>query len=214
MKTHLHKLREGFIVTSDEEIKLHDVVLLDNSIKELPDYNGLHLIELLDETLLKAALALKAPKVIAQQDQIDFSVLSEEEQKKIGWFDTRYWLSKLCETDENLFSMVNHFSYQIGFRKAQELLSDRRFTLEHIGEAIQFGKEIRSQKSFLNQNFGSPFIDYEDSTKETNDYIQSLSQQSWEIEIEMEDKIALDGHTVIGKEPKLINGKIKILRIL
>ena len=43
-----------------------------------------------------------------------------------------------------------------------------------IEKAIEFGKDIRSEKSFINNNFGSPFLDYEDSTEETNNYISNL----------------------------------------
>ncbi len=54
---------------------------------------------------------------------------------------------------------------------ATELLSD--IYMKEIQAAIDFGKDIRSEKCFINQNFGSPFIDYEDSTEETNNYIEN-----------------------------------------
>ena len=71
----LHKLPEGFIVTSDEEIKEYDKILCLEDMKI--DYAT-------DRTNHHRNLFLK---VIAQQDQIDLSGLLEEEQKKIGWFD-------------------------------------------------------------------------------------------------------------------------------
>ncbi len=43
-----------------------------------------------------------------------------------------------------------------------------------VENAIQFGKDIKSEKAVINENFGSPFVDYEDSTKETIDYISNL----------------------------------------
>ena len=66
----LHKLSEGFIITSLSEISNGEYYLTDK--KELEQflntgYNGKNF-----------------NKVIAQQDQIIFSALSEEEQKKIG----------------------------------------------------------------------------------------------------------------------------------
>lgn len=43
---------------------LNDYVLLDNSIKEIPEYDGLHIIQLLDETLLNSARALNCLRLI------------------------------------------------------------------------------------------------------------------------------------------------------
>jgi hypothetical protein len=54
---------------------------------------------------------------------------------------------------------------------ATELLSD--ICMTEIKAAIDFGKEIKSEKARININFGSPYIDYEDSTKETQEYIES-----------------------------------------
>lgn len=48
------------------------------------------------------------------------------------------------------------------------------FTEEDINLAIQFGKDIRSEKSFLNYNFGEPYIDYDDSTEETIAFMNQL----------------------------------------
>ncbi len=57
---------DGFdYYASDEKRMLNDFVHLDNTIKEIPDYNGNHIIQLLDETLLNCADALNCKKVIA-----------------------------------------------------------------------------------------------------------------------------------------------------
>ncbi len=48
------------------------------------------------------------------------------------------------------------------------------FTIQDIRNAIEFGKDIRSEKSCINENFGSAYIDYEDSTLETENYINNL----------------------------------------
>ena len=68
MKTTLHKLPSGFIITSDEQIKEGDYMFFDGIILKLE----------------KNESPKNRLKVIAQQDQIDFSSLLEEEQKKIG----------------------------------------------------------------------------------------------------------------------------------
>ena len=111
----LHKLPEGFIITSDEEIKDDDFGLIEDG--------GVY-------KLAKHPLKIKQNlKVIAQQDQIDFSTLSKEEHKEIGWFD----VEKLAK-DEHMFNHKSikeidfRLGVEVGFQKAQELLSDRMFT--------------------------------------------------------------------------------------
>jgi hypothetical protein len=117
----LHKLPEGFIVTSDEQAKegeLGYIPFEDGDIKTVGKY-----------------FADDWKKVIAQQHQIDFSALSEEEQKEIGWFD----VEKLADNKYPLHNILHlqlntaiKTGYQEGFQKAQELLSDRRFTLDNM----------------------------------------------------------------------------------
>jgi hypothetical protein len=56
-------------ISSDEEIKEGDWIILDNSIKELPEYQGLHVIQIVDNTSLKSAIALNCKKIILTTDQ-------------------------------------------------------------------------------------------------------------------------------------------------
>jgi len=150
----LHKLQEGFIVTSSEVIFDKDLQFSERqsifSKGDVP-YGDTR-------------------KVIAQQHQIDFSALSGEEQKEIGWFDVEKiqkekfleFRAMITETSEkNLFEI----GIREGFLKAQELLSDRRFTLEDIKKAIRYGfdvgfcsnssnkvkNDLQSEESFISQ---------------------------------------------------------------
>jgi hypothetical protein len=175
----LHKLPEGFIVTS--------------TYKETPfDINGKSL-----------DIKGKLFPIIAQQDQIDLSGLSEKEQKEIGWFDVEKLYPTLPVEKNQVISFANSLKKE-GFQKAQELLSDRMFTLEDIRRAWKEGYNERN----------------------LDEYIQSLSQKSWSVEIEMEEmckhdcmKFQLNGinSTCCGEKiltSKLTNGKIKILKLL
>ena len=177
MKTHLHKLAEGFIIISDENIKEEDWFY----------------------------------KVIAQQVQIDFSALSGKEQKKIGWFDVEKLAFKEFMFPEKLFYVMKNSSqneylleeeygkqntvvyfqcvaFIKGFQKAQELLSDKRFTLEDMQKALQ-ELSIRYSNGY-DRDFDIDF-------QEADFIIQSLSKpKSWEVECIKE------------------NGKIKILKLL
>jgi hypothetical protein len=181
----LHKLKEGFIVTSDEVPEIKKDWALDETNKLV--------------NLWFYPEKIKG-KLIVQQDQIDFSGLSEEEQKKIGWFD----VEKLAELETITNEFNSEKSFITGFQKAQELLSDRRFTLEDIRRAWKEGYNERN----------------------LDEYIQSLSQKSWSVEIEMEEmckhdcmKFQLNGinSTCCGEKiltSKLTNGKIKIIKLL
>jgi hypothetical protein len=186
MKLTLHKLPEGYLITSDEKIEENDVVLNANKriIKALKDYRDF-------EPLIK---------VIAQQDQIDFSDLKEEDQREIGWFD----VEKLFAEKANIpyfpddLKRTCKWWFEEGFQKAQEL-SDRMFTGKNIVEAIAFGFSICKQFD------RAPF------DKEQIKFIESLSQKSWNIEVEME----MIGHPhQYVNVPKFKEGKIKILKIL
>jgi hypothetical protein len=152
----LHKLPEGFIITSDETpIKKGELY-----------YNTVNYqIFKLDGVVFN-----HCKKVIAQQDQIIFN-LSEEEQKEIGWYD----VCSLGEDATNLRILKHKTANQVarqyydgyldGFQKAQELLSDRRFTLEDIKKAIRYGfdvgfcsnssnkvkNDLQSEESFISQ---------------------------------------------------------------
>jgi len=113
----LHKLPEGFIITSNKpeegintEVTYYDDKVDSNGLVTLPEM----FTENLNTYLVKGIKENRryVYKVISQQNQIDFSALSEDEQKYLG------------------------------FQKSQELLSDRMFTLEDIEEAIRYGFDV------------------------------------------------------------------------
>ena len=205
IKYKLHKLPQGFIITSGDDFHNDNLVPNDfayhRGTKEV-----LQVISKNNETgswLCNDGTnrdCYKLFKVIAQQDQIDFSVLKEEEQKEIGWFDVEKLALLKYGEGKSISTISEREGFIEGFQKAQELLSDRRFTLEDVQLAFAKGADYTTKPYPQNVQF-------------ENEYKQSLSQQSWKVELEMEDKIALDGHTIIGKEPKLTDGKIKILKL-
>ena len=187
----LHKLPEGFIVTSNEQAK-------EGELGYIPFQGG-------DIKTVGKYFADDWKKVIAQQDQIDFSALTEEEQKEIGWFN----IYKLFQEDSFEVGVDGHSAlttYTAGFQKSQELLSDRRFTLEEVGELLQQivriipEQELRkwTKESFV-KHFGS------------------LENRSWTIEVETEEYVQEETGTElkwVGRRPKFTNGKIKITKIL
>jgi hypothetical protein len=134
----LHKLPEGFIITSDVEIKQGNTCL--NIYNKVPSIMKNVNVGGKDWEENKKGFL----KVIAQQDQIDLSSLSEEEQKKIGWFDVSIIPTKYCIEHKHYISEDDKKCYDTGyldgFQKAQELLSDKRFTLKDMKKCFQAGE--------------------------------------------------------------------------
>lgn len=197
MKLTLHKLKEGFIVTSDEPITMSDT---------LKDCYYLFKNEVVKREYTHPTESLK---VIAQQDQIDFSTLSEEEQKEVGWFD----VDKLALDRYPITQFEDEFDYRFrmgfneGFRKAQELLSDNVCPTK---ELLDF---INNEDNHTEGELGNSCID-------VNTLINFVTQtKSWEVEVEMESKWIghPDDFDNPHKEitvPKFNKSKLKILRIL
>ena len=200
MRTFLHKLPEGFIVTSDEEIKQGDLKYtpFDDIIKihkQEGQYYDTH-----------------ESKIIAQQHQITFSDdITEEKLREIGCVDVQ----KLNE-NANGYAVFGKpigekylafkEGYNQGFQKAQELLSDRVFTKEDMQQAL-----VDMGLLTVKNPVGSAY--------KIDEIIQSLSKpKCWEVEIEMEAYLSDDedenGNLIGKKRPKLTDGKITILKIL
>ncbi len=207
----LHKLPEGFIVTSYEDICSGDLFLVDGKIEQC----------LSSAEADDLCIGESFPRIIAQQDQIDFSSLSEEEQKEIDWFDVeKHWLEDTKTMSFGTTNKHDHLrNYSKGFQKAQELLSDRRFTLEDMRDVIKMSqKESWDEGGYLG-------LEYEEK-----EIIQSLSQpKSWEVDLEMETTIIRQNQCInkcasypsdclceMTKKvtPKFTNSKIKITKII
>jgi hypothetical protein len=190
----LHKLPEGFIVTSNEQAK-------EGELGYIPFQGG-------DIKTVGKYFADDWKKVIAQQDQIDFSALTEEEQKEIGWFDVEKEAMSYLDKNYSLsyerttWQKLHEKTYTAGFQKSQELLSDRRFTLDDMIDCFNSAREYRMKNVF--------------AYDEARDYIQSLQPKSWTIEVETEEYVQEETGTElkwVGRRPKFTNGKIKILKI-
>ena len=198
MEYTLHKTWDGLIITSDEEI--------DNGDIAFETLNKVLFTAIEEGTIYSSFFK----KVIAQQNQIDFSALSEKEQKKIGWFDVENLADNYSiavypingqdrDTVEWIESqkILLQTGFIEGFKKAQELLSDKVFTLEEVNYLIKRCQELHP-KYWENE-------------------IQSLSQKSWKVELEMKEEVLYteDGLDYKGGLiPKLTKGKVKITKIL
>lgn len=190
----LHKLPEGFIVTSDEKPEIGELYIDDtNLIRRSVMGSGTYW-----------ANRNSYQKVIAQQDQIDFSDLTEEEQKEIGWFNIDSFIkeqmgvpsylpvSSMGPMMESQFTSLKNI-----FQKAQELLYDTEL----------FDTEIQ--------------VVGDDKTMSIRDFL--IKPKSWTIEVEMEyqdmmgmwvSKPTILEHLDRPSRPKFTNGKLKVTKIL
>lgn len=164
----LHKLPQGFIITSTDAINIGDKSLL---ITEGFQPQILTHFENVENDYI-------GRKIIAQQEQIDFSGLSEEDKKEIGWIDVEELATKHA-TNPGMMAYIfpdKKESFTKGFKKAQELLSDRMFTLEDMENAFFNGWIYRGDEYQF--------------TSAKREYMKYLYRtQSWDIEMESDTKI-------------------------
>lgn len=141
MKTQLHKTQQGFIVTSDEKPVDGELYWCKHKGKGIDVGFGQPKQSLIINTMSKGRnLCPDCMKLIAQQHQLDFSAISEEKCKMIGWFD----LDKLGLEAYPITVFEDEFDYRFrlghkkGCEKMQELLSDRVFTLEDVANYLSY----------------------------------------------------------------------------
>jgi hypothetical protein len=213
----LHKLQEGFIVTSEETPKGSDLIIwTGNTVEHFPK-QGTPQIKygcIVESVNYSGTTHKDWKKVIAQQDQIDFSSLSEEEQKEIGWFDVEELaLNETSDIDNSQFDRGVIYGFHKGFKKAVELLSDRRFTGEDLANYLNFVEDYYYYHSDTWYD-----RDTDEPVKRATMFFKFKSQlKSWEIEVEMEPYTVLEMSKLplgtVNAKPKFTNGKLKILKI-
>lgn len=140
---------------------------------------------------------------IPELPSIDFSALSEEDCKKIGWVDWKRYF----DLDDKKYGAIAH-SYFLGFRKAQSI-NKKKFNIEEIF-------------SILDLHTDAAPISYLKS-----ELVKKLSQPKvFDVEVEM--KSVYDGKEKIGVTPsgeaiymskhidipKITKNSIKITKIL
>lgn len=218
MKTYLHKTPKGFVLTSDEDIKQTGLVLFSNgvscellTITDTDEFCGIE-----EDGGLGTIRLSNCKKVITQQDHIDFGELLLDDQIRVGWFDVEKLaddhikscgLKNFMDEDEITIIKLHH---TLGFQKAQDLLSDRMFTLVDMREAI-----AESWNSCEDNE------DQETFTQVFYRILKSRTQTSWEVVIETECTYGDDCPSkgdylkqhLCNVQPKFTDGKIKILKI-
>lgn len=168
----LHKLEKGFVITSDEKPQTNDLV-----------YDSYDLLIYKLESFTSTNIHQK--KLIAQQEQITFSDdVSKEKLIEIGYFDVEKLAWKAVKEgnaknrNEELWAFTGWID---GFETAQELLSDKQFT---VAELINNFKPAFDK--FINDGgaIGSSenWIQWQNVVEWFPRFLQSLQPTQWKIE--------------------------------
>lgn len=172
-----------------------------------------------DEYYLQEVLA-----GIPQLPSIDFSVLSDDECKRIGWVDVEKLAEKIIQ-DEKVAHELKHFSKRliVSVFKAAQSLSDKKYSLQDMIDWLHYYQRTAELGFYSTaENHGKPhdkvlrkFID-----EELN------KPKVFNVEVEMEDAVNMDYKPSFGngsdstynpmyiKVPKVTNNSIKILKLL
>lgn len=103
-------------------------------------------------------------------------------------------------------------SFKLGFQKSLEILGDKKFSEEDMGEAIQFG--LDAMYGYKQGKDGHTEV-------QKKKYIQSLQQTEWDVLVEMEcvigcQNLILNGENSVccgDKKPKIADGCLILKRI-
>ena len=100
------------------------------------------------------------------------------------------------------FQKLRREQWVKGFQKALEILGDKKFTKEDMGRIMVYGYDKSTENEYLSR---IPF----------DEYIQSLQQTEWDVEIEMEqvyDGLDEMAQKQYRRQPKLDENKCLILK--
>lgn len=195
------------------------ILVSDEIIKDVRPYYGKYHIE-------KMSIINKFPNYLTDLSEcqliiagmpelpsIDFSSLSEEDCKKIGWVDVKNMAKK--RFPQTSLAMENYdlwsghvYGFQEGFKTAQSL-NDKKFTEEDMCSMFMAGRDMIDDTTFAFKNSSDAFKRLKKSISEP---------RVFNVEVEMEKDF--ENHPeLIGNPreeweyPKIENNKIKITKI-
>lgn len=217
----LIKLKEGYIIISDEEIENY---YFNNHTKEI--YLEIHpkRLEVTNKELNKEIIfKIIASTFIPQLPNIDFNNL-EEEFGVINWLNIAIQEEEQeIENNKEYHSTSWYNGFKLGWQKVQELNKDKLYTADELIKNFKpaFDKFINDGGAIgSNENW----VQFQNIVEWFPKYLQSLhSKTIWDIEIE--EYCGYKDCTLFGCQkyacckyenlqiPKILNNKIKILKI-
>lgn len=197
------------ILVSDEEIKEGDWYLCWETVDGKPT-NFITSKATNTESVDMYSWASNYFKVLAGIEglpKLDLSLIAEE----IGWVDVEKLDMRFVLDGQDIYTAFLTDSASSaalggflrgcrhGFTTAQSL-NEKKWTDDDM---IDFHNFI-----FRHPNQNLKMGEYLEEFK------RSRKPKVYNVELEMQDKIAIDGHTVIGKEPTITNNTIKVTKLL
>jgi len=227
MEFKLIKLKEGYIIVSDKEIKEADIHinLLTKEIERASKNLSKNFIgnSNFNFSVRKQYKKIIASNFIPELPNIDFNDLEEE----FGIVDIKKLASMYAnkELNEEFTSKSGNFygfysSFLDGFNKCLELNKDKLYTLEDMRNCFIAGERYQEDWSLNQIGEKEEILEYD-----FGEYIQSLQPKTeWDIEVEeycsSEDCILFGCQKYEGckhenlQKLKIIDNKIKITKIL
>jgi hypothetical protein len=167
MKATLYKLKEGYVLCKKDPIAIGE--------KYIDDTFTIRIAIVDDEEYWEKRKGYL--KVLTKSP--DFSLLSEKDAKRIGWFD----VDRMANTDCNelTYNDYKHLcirGYKVGFKKALELTG--RFTEEQVENLlIELSTETATEDGSLSD--GSPAKIFR--------WVKDKLSQHWEVEYKEENGV-------------------------
>lgn len=153
---------------------------------------------------------------IPELPTIDFSLLSEEDCKTIGFVN----VERLAR-EEILYNDSKRDWWKQGFKTSQSL-NDKMFSLEDMEQCFLSAREFNSMDGVVDINVVLNFTNDNSDLRAVHvtfeDYIQSLQQTNWNVEVEMyacTEDYGMCAEKCKGTcKPRITNNSIKVLKII
>lgn len=94
-------------------------------------------------------------------------------------------------------ALIRELAFKKGFQKALELMGDKKFSEQDMYKMFIYGRSIDTAKKHLKELEDKPIDEF------FNDFIQSLKQKEWDVEIETVPALSNNGNVYYGDIPKL-----------
>lgn len=136
---------------------------------------------------------------IGEVIEVDKGLALKTDDGKVFKTQGTYWFGSVLHQDCKLLEVNQSLNEKKYTNEDMLVIRNRIVSMLPVGE-VNAWDMIKAVKEFTN------WLD---------EYVESLSKpKEYNVLVDMEDKIAMDGHTLIGREPKTNNNTIKVTKIL
>lgn len=218
MKTKLIKQQDKFILVSDETIENCYVYDFEENVC----YFWNKPTNEINTNFLKSCKKIIAG--IPELPSIDFSLLSEEDCKEIGWVDVEKLADEFYKKYQSKPYAMEKGAWRKGFKTAQSF-NDKMFSLEELIKFSEYCRNTARREGTYGNGFTNNWeLCSEQKLVSTEDLFkmyQSLQQIVWDVEVEIDNRkqVSSENKGFLVDNPNLYkplitNNKIKVNKIL